>query len=316
MQMRTLGRTGLKVSVLGYGAGAVGGLMTKGTPADQERAVARAMELGINYFDTAALYGNGESEKNLGRVLKKLKADVIVGTKVRLGKEHRGKVGAAIAKGMEDSLKRMGRDHVDLFQLHNPLVAKDGGDNLAIDITLNEVVPALEKLRKAGKTRFIGFSGVGETPALHKAIDSGSFDTVQVVFNALNPSAGGPMPTGTPGQDYGNLLKRAADNKVGTIIIRALAGGALSGTEARHPLAMQTVPPIGSGKDFAADVARARRLEPLMQGTGVSSLTELGIRFVISNPNVGTMLIGYSTLDHLEEAAMAVNKGPLKGPSK
>ena len=124
------------------------------------------------------------------------------------------------------------------------------------------------------------------------------------------------MPTGTPGQDYGNLLKRAADNKVGTIIIRALAGGALSGTEARHPLAMQTVPPIGSGKDFAADVARARRLEPLMQGTGVSSLTELGIRFVISNPNVGTMLIGYSTLDHLEEAAMAVNKGPLKGPSK
>ena len=66
MQKRRLGRTGLEVSVLGYGAGAVGGLFTKGAAADQERAIARAIEAGINYFDTAALYGNGESEKNLG----------------------------------------------------------------------------------------------------------------------------------------------------------------------------------------------------------------------------------------------------------
>src|SRR5215468_8935075 len=70
MQKRRLGRTGLDVSVLGYGAGAVGGLFTKGAAADQERAIARAIDAGINYFDTAALYGNGESEKNLGRVLK------------------------------------------------------------------------------------------------------------------------------------------------------------------------------------------------------------------------------------------------------
>lgn len=314
MQMRTLGRTGLQVSALGFGAGAVGGLMTKGRPADQERAVARAIELGINYFDTAALYGDGESEKNLGRVLKKLKTEVVVGTKVRLGKEHRGKVGAAVAKGMEDSLKRLGRDHVDLFQLHNPLTAEDGDDNLAIAIALNEVVPALEKLRKQGKTRFIGFSGVGETPALLKAVDSGAFDTVQVVFNALNPSAGGPMPKGTPGQDYGRLIDRAKAADMGTIVIRALAGGALSGSEERHPLAMQSVPPIGSGRDFAADVARAKKLEPLMKGTGVASLAELGMRFVISNSSISTMLIGYSTLDQLEQAAAAVDKGPLKKP--
>jgi len=65
MQTRTLGRTGLEVSGLGFGCGAVGGLMIKGAAADQERAVARALELGINYFDTAAMYGNGESERNL-----------------------------------------------------------------------------------------------------------------------------------------------------------------------------------------------------------------------------------------------------------
>src|SRR5215475_2490219 len=108
MEMRRLGRTGLKVSVLGYGAGAVGGLFTKGAAGDQERAVARAIEAGINYFDTAALYGNGESEKNLGRVLKALKADVVVGTKVRLKAEHRGNVAKAIEQGMNDSLSRMG----------------------------------------------------------------------------------------------------------------------------------------------------------------------------------------------------------------
>jgi aryl-alcohol dehydrogenase-like predicted oxidoreductase len=314
MQKRRLGRTGLEVSVLGYGAGAVGGLFTKGAAADQERAIARAIEAGINYFDTAALYGNGESEKNLGRVLKAQKANVVVGTKVRLSAEHRANVGKAIEQGMNDSLSRMGWDHVDLFQLHNPLVAKDAGDKLAIDIALNEVAPALEKLKKAGKTRFIGFSGVGETAALHQAIDSKLFDTVQVVYNALNPSAGGAMPKGAPGQDYGRLLEKAKAADMGTIIIRALAGGALSGTEQRHPLAMQSVDPIGSAPNFAGDVARAKELEPLVRDSGSSNLTEFAERFVIAHPAVSTMLVGYSTLDHLEAAISAVNKGPLAEP--
>ena len=311
MQKRRLGRTGLEVSVLGYGAGAVGGLFTKGAAADQERAVVRAMEAGINYFDTAALYGDGESEKNLGRVLKALKADVVVGTKVRLSAEHRAHVGKGIEQGMNDSLRRMGRDHVDLFQLHNPLVAHDAGDKLNIDIALNEVAPALERLRKAGKTRFIGFSGVGETPALHRAIDSKLFDTIQVVYNALNPSAGGPLPKGAPGQDYGGLFDKVKAADMGTIIIRALAGGALSGTAERHPLAMQAVDPIGSAPNFAGDVARARELEPLVRDSGSSDLTELAERFVIAHPVVSTMLVGYSTLGHLEAAIAAVNKGPL-----
>jgi aryl-alcohol dehydrogenase-like predicted oxidoreductase len=311
MQKRRLGRTGLEVSVLGYGAGAVGGLFTKGAAADQERAIARAIEAGINYFDTASRYGDGESEKNLGRVLKALKANVVVGTKFRLTAADRAQVGKAIEQSLNESLSRMGCDNVDLFQLHNPLVAKDAGDKLAIDIALNEVAPALEKLKKAGKTRFIGFSGVGETAALHQAIDSRLFDTVQVVYNALNPSAGGAMPKGAPGQDYDRMLEKAKAADMGTIIIRALAGGALSGTAERHPLAMQSVDPIGSAPDFSGDVARARELEPLVRESGSASLTEFAERFVIAHPAVSTMLVGYSTLDHLEAAIAAVSKGPL-----
>lgn len=311
MEKRRLGRTGLEVSVLGYGAGAVGGLFTKGDAKEQERAAARAIEAGINYFDTAPVYGTGESERNLGRVLKVLGADVLVGTKVRLGAQHRANVAGAVVQSIEDSLKRMGRDHVDLFQLHNPLAIVDAGDKLAVDIALNEVALVMDKLRKQGKTRFVGFSGVGEPAALHRAVDSRLFDTVQVVYNALNPSAGGPMPEGTPGLDYGRLLDKAKSVDMGTIVIRALAAGALSGSEDRHPLAMQEVPPIGSAPNFAADVARAKRLEPLVREGAAASLAELGERFVISHPAVSTMLIGYSTLGHLEEAIAAVNKGPL-----
>ena len=89
MQLREFGRSGMRLSVLGFGCGAVGGLMVRGDPADQERTVAKAIAAGVNYFDTAVLYGNGESETNLGRVLQKLKpAGVVVGTKVRVPSER------------------------------------------------------------------------------------------------------------------------------------------------------------------------------------------------------------------------------------
>src|ERR1043166_5193995 len=125
MDRRTLGPTGLSVSLLTFGCGAVGGLMTRGRPADQEQAVARALEAGINHFDTAPSYGYGASEENLGRVLAALKPDVVVSTKVRLPAERRD-VGAAVAASLDASLKRLQRDHVDVFQLHNVIGARHG----------------------------------------------------------------------------------------------------------------------------------------------------------------------------------------------
>jgi aryl-alcohol dehydrogenase-like predicted oxidoreductase len=311
MERRKLGRTGLDISVLGFGAGAVGGLMTKGDAADQERAIARAVDQGVNYIDTAALYGNGESERNLGRVLKALKPEIVLGTKFRLKAADRGRIASFVAQSMDESLKRLQRESVDLFQLHNPLVAGDADDKMDIEIALGEVVPALQALVKAGKTRFVGFSGVGETPALLKAVESEAFDTMQVVYNALNPSAGGTLPKGAPGQDYGRVLELTKARDMGAIVIRALAGGALAGTTERHPLAMQVVDPIGSAPDFSGDVKRAKALMPLVRDSGSASLAEMAQRFVISNPAVTTMLVGYSTLDQLDQALAAVAKGSL-----
>ena len=311
MEKRRFGRTGLDVSLLGFGCGAVGGLMVKGDPADQERAVARALELGINYFDTAQMYGNGESERNLGRVLKALKPDVYVGTKVRLPPTEPGGIGAAITASLEASLQRLQLERVDLFQFHNAIVETTQGANFSADAVLDSVVPAFERLRAQGKCRFIGITANGETDALHRVVNACAFDTGQVSFNLLNPSPAGPVPAGYPAQDYRNLLGHLQAAEMGVIVIRVLAAGALSGTEERHPLGSPPPAPIGSGPDYRTDVDRARRFAPLVHDGYADSLIEASIRYVIAQPAVSTVLVGYSTMEHLEYAARAVEKGPL-----
>ena len=311
MENRKLGRTGLDVSVLGFGCGAVGGLMVRGTPADQERAVARAIELGITYFDTAAMYGNGESERNLGRVMKSLKPDIRVGTKVRIPAGERNRVAAAVTQSLEASLQRLQLERVDLFQLHNH-ITRDGRDSdLTPEIVLGEVVPAFERSREQGKTRFYGITAVGDTPALHQVADARAFDTAQVSYNLLNPSAGATVPAGYPAHDFGDLLGHTRAANMGVINIRVLAAGALSGSEERHPLGSPTVEPIGSGSTYHLDAERARRLQPLIQEGHAESLIDAALRFAIANAAVSTVLVGYSTLDQIEYAARSINKGPL-----
>jgi L-galactose dehydrogenase/L-glyceraldehyde 3-phosphate reductase len=311
VEKRRFGRTGLEVSLLGFGCGAVGGLMIRGAAADQERAVARALELGINYFDTAQMYGNGQSEINLGKVLKALKPDCYVGTKVRLPPTERGQIGQAIADALDASLKRLQRDSVDLYQFHNAIVATTEGANFAAETVLDEVVPAFERLRAQGKFRFFGITANGETAALLRVIDARAVDTAQASYNLLNPSPAAPMPEGYPAQDYGNLLGHAQAADLGIINIRVLAGGALSGTEERHALGSPPPTPIGSGADYRRDVERARRFEPLVSEGHADSLIEAGVRYVIAQRAVSTVLVGYSTMEHLEYAARAIEKGPL-----
>src|SRR6202162_5450158 len=145
MQLRVFGRTGVQLSVLGFGCGAVGGCMVRGDPAAQERVIARAIAAGVNYFDTAVQYGDGESEKNLGRVLQNLKpADAVVGTKVRLPSAEFGRIAATVTKSLDGSLARLRRERVDIFHLHNAITEHGGGEALSIAQVLEEVVPGVE----------------------------------------------------------------------------------------------------------------------------------------------------------------------------
>src|SRR5690349_16847581 len=228
MEMRKFGRTGMQVSVLGFGCGAVGGLMVRGDARDQERTIARAIDAGVNYFDTAVQYGNGESEKNLGRILQTLKpANAIVGTKVRLPSSECGRIAETATKSLEGSLTRLRLDHVDIFHLHNAITEPGGGEALSLQQELGDLVPAFERLRSAGKTRFLGLTAVGDTAALLRAIDAGAFDSAQVVYNMLNPSAAVALPPHYPAQDYGRLFDHTSAAGTGVIGIRVLAGGAL-----------------------------------------------------------------------------------------
>lgn len=311
MDIRQFGRTGIKATVLSYGCGAVGGLMTKGAPADQERAVQRALAMGITYFDTASQYGMGASETNLGRILAKLKPKITVATKVRLKETEYGNIGPAIRVSLEASLTRLGLPSVDIFYLHNRILAKTAGDGLSVEAVLGEVLPAFQALKAEGKIRYLGMTALGETAALHRVVKSGSFDMAQICYNALNPSADTALPARYPGQDYESLMAAAHKVGMGTVGIRVLAGGALSGSEARHPLSMQSVEPIGSGADYKADVLNARRFEPLIKDGAVKTLPELAMRFAISSPALSTTLVGLANLDELETAFAAVEKGPL-----
>lgn len=312
MERRTFGRTGLQLGLLGFGCGAVGGLMVRGSAADQERTIARALDAGVNYFDTAVVYGNGVSETNLGRVLKTLKPkDAVVGTKVRVPEAASGQIGAEIIRSMDASLQRLQRDGVDIFFLHNPVTAAGGGETLSTAQVLGEVVPAFEKLRQAGKTRFLGFTGVGDTAALHALVDSRKFDGMQAVYNMLNPSAGGPLPSKASGQDYQRLFERTQAAGVGVVGIRVLAGGALSGSAERHPIASPPPAPIGSAPTYEADIALARRLLPLVQEGHAASLTEAATRFAMSHPAMGTLLVGMAQPSEFDDALGAVRKGPL-----
>jgi aryl-alcohol dehydrogenase-like predicted oxidoreductase len=312
MEMRVYGRTGMQLSVLGFGCGAVGGLMVRGDPRDQERAIARALAVGVNYFDTAVQYGDGESEKNLGRILQTLKpAGAVVGTKVRLPSAAFGRIDDTITQSLEASLARLRRERVDIFHLHNPITENGGGEALSVRQVLGEVVPAFEQLRQQGKIRFLGLTAIGSTPALHRVIDSGAFDSAQVVYNMLNPSAATALLENYPAQDYGRLFDHTKAAGTGVIAIRVVAGGALSGSAERHPIASPPPEPIGSAMSYDADIARARRLMPLVTEGFAASLTEAATRFAIGSPTVGTILVGMATPQQFEDALAAVEKGPL-----
>jgi uncharacterized protein len=201
---RILGKTGVEVTALILGG--VSGMMKKPTPEfDPAELANAALDLGINYFDTAASYGSGQSELNYGIVLAKRRNEVFLATKTG----ERTYDGAM--REVEESLKRLQTDHIDLYQVHG-VGAKE-------DITLwdkpDGVMKAMYKLRNEKVTRFIGVTGHESAEAMNLAIDMYQFDTILTTFN--------PVPRRKPFREL--VLTNALKKNMGIIAMKVMGGG-------------------------------------------------------------------------------------------
>ena len=225
MRYRRMGNTGLEVSEIGFGCGGNAGLMLRGSPAEQTRIVARALELGINYFDNAPDYGDGAAERNLGRALKELAARPRLCSKVEIRAADRGDIAGHVVRSAEASLARLGVERLDVLQIHNAPWHEDPRHEgkvykrLSLDDYLRPggALEGLERLRRDGKIGHAGFVTRGDDAELaSRLFATGAFGMINVPYTLLNPTAGHARPAGLQVRnDGGRVLDRACEAGVG-----------------------------------------------------------------------------------------------------
>jgi D-threo-aldose 1-dehydrogenase len=307
MRYRAFGRTGLQVSELVFGGGWVGGILIHQDDATKRTAIARALEAGINWIDTAPSYGDGQSEKALGWLLEDLAEKPYVSTKVRLDLGRLDDIAGQVERSLEESLGRLRSDAVELFQLHNPIGPQTAGARIGVDQVLGEggVADALDRAREQGLTRFTGITAIGETSAIRQVIASGRFDSAQVYYNMLNPSAGQAMPPAWRGQDFRGLIATCKEHGVAVMNIRVLAAGVLA-SDVRHGREAVIMPEA----DLPSEERRARAVVRRL-GERYGTRAQSAIRFALANPDISCVVVGLAELGHLEEALAAAEMGPL-----
>jgi L-galactose dehydrogenase/L-glyceraldehyde 3-phosphate reductase len=303
MRYRTFGRTGLKVSELVFGGGWVGGVLIHQDDATKLATLRRAMDAGINWVDTAPMYGKGQSEQALGWLLKELHTQPHLSTKVYLDTERLDDIPGQVERGVQESLRRLGRESVDVLLLHNPIE----GNAVTLDHVLgtNGAADALERMRTQGLTRYIGFTALGDAVACRKLAESGRFDAAQVYYNVLNPSAARSMPGQWSGQDFSGLIAACKAQGTAVMAIRVFAAGVLA-TDVRH--GREVV--IAQASDVGTEERRARAVVQAL-GSRYGTRAQAALRFVLSNPDIACAIIGLAEPAHLEEALAAEALGPL-----
>ena len=236
---------------------------------------------------------------------------MVVGTKVRLPSGDFGRIADAVAKSLEGSLARLCLDRVDIVHLHNAVTETGGGEALSVRQVLRDVVPAFDRLREQGKSRFLGLTAIGDTAALHQVIDARAFDSAQVVYNMFNPSAAAALPANYRHRIMGGYLSIPGWPALASSASACSPAGRCPDRPCVTRLRIAPPEPIGSATSYDADVARARRLTPLVNEGFAASLTEAATRFALSHPAMGTILVGMATPQQFEDALTAVQKGPL-----
>jgi D-threo-aldose 1-dehydrogenase len=307
MKHRTFGRSGIQVSEVIFGGGSVGGILIHKDDATKREAIRRALAGGINWIDTAAQYGNGKSEEALGWLLPEAGANPYLSTKFNLDVENLQDIPAQIEERFMASLARLKRSSVDLLQLHNRIGSKPGGRVMTVEQILgkNGVADGLERLREKGLIRHMGITALGETAAVCEVIRSKRFDSAQVYYNLLNPSAGRSMPKAWTGQNFAGIIEACRANAVAMMAIRIFAAGIIATDERTGRESVLT-----ADTSLVEDERKAKAVFAAI-GSGQGTRGQVALRFVLSNPDISGAVIGSSELHHVDEALQAARMGPL-----
>ena len=303
MEYSVLERTGLKVSRVGFGGGGIGQMWGPTNDEEAVRAVHRALDLGINYFDVAPRYGNGKAEEVLGIALQGRRDRVVVGTKVWLLPEQMNDIDCTVTRSVDASLRRLRMDTGDLLHVHNRFTPRRGDlrDSITADDVLGPVLEAYRKVQRAGMTKFIGLSGMEpDVSSLKRIMRSGEFDTVLPYYNLLNWTAQEPPPAGLSVFDNGQVIPLAKSLGLGVIGIRSHTAGALSQQVDR------LVPPEAP---LDQDVARARALAFLLNGS-IQTLSQAAMVFCLMNRDIDTTVPGVKNVAETEENAGCMELPP------
>jgi L-galactose dehydrogenase len=293
VEYTTLGKTGLKVSVAGLGCGGPSRLGVRSDPQSANHAIAlvkQAFDLGVNFVDTAQNYG---TEPIVGKAIAGVPRDrLIISTKKTLPAEDHPDPAAEVVKGLEQSLKQIGTDYIDIYHLH-------GVEPKDYEFAKNRLMPAMQRLKEQGKIRFIGVTeGFVPDPShamLQASLHENLWDVVMVGFSLLNPSARKTVLPLTRKNGVGALdmfaVRRALSQpaRLKELCAELIAKGAI------RKEALDPTDPLG----FALKMSDA------------ASLPEVAYRFCRHEPGVDVVLTGTGNPEHLKENIAAILKPPL-----
>lgn len=300
MHYRYLGKTGIRVSTVGFGAWAIGGASeasgmplgwSKANDEDSLAAIRRARELGVNFFDTADSYGFGRSESLLGIVLSRTREDVVLATKVGLVRDNDGRLRKDFSRqhimhAVDGSLKRLRTDYIDLLQLHNPTID---------DVRRDEVHEVMDRLQEVGKIRFWGVS-ISTIEEGLEIMRNGWGYALQVLYNVLNQA---------PEKE---LFPLAIEKGYGIIARVPLASGLLTGkyrvdaTFAKDDVRQNFLTP----RRMEEVVPRVDEAKSIIGGTA-RNLTEGALRFILGHDAVSTTIPGARNVRQIETNAAAAD---------
>ncbi|MCA9836770.1 MAG: aldo/keto reductase [Trueperaceae bacterium] len=273
MQYRSLGKSGLELSIIGFGASPLGNEFGEADEKESVRAVHYAIEQGISYFDTAPYYGRGLSEERLGKALKGFRDKVILATKVgRYDKNTFDFSAPRVRQSLEESLRRLETDRIDLLQVHDI----EFGDREQI---VSETLPALLELKTSGQVRAISITGY---PLHHLKTVAEAFPEIDAILSYC----------------HYNLLDTAMDD-----VLTPYAQEKALGLINASPLHMRALTQQGAPDWHPAPkkvIQKAREAAALCQAQG-ADLARLVMQFALQHPYVSSTLVGMNTVEQVKQ---------------